>query len=231
MIKPMPLEAIFFDVGSTLVFPNLEATLAPLLERGVRPEQAQLFAAERRAKREMDALMMQSGRVDQQYWETYYRCVLEDLGIDDGPLPALVSAARTSANWTRVLPGTRATIESLGQHYKLGVISNSDGRVAKLLETCGLDDCFLKITDSGAVGHEKPDARIFQAALDSLDVAAEKSVYIGDIYSIDYVGARNAGLHAVLMDMCGAYANTASPRVESLQALETTLQQLGLASR
>ncbi len=174
---------------------------------------------------------MQSGRVDQQYWETYYRCVLEDLGIDDGPLPALVSAARTSANWTRVLPGTRATIESLGQHYKLGVISNSDGRVAKLLETCGLDDCFLKITDSGAVGHEKPDARIFQAALDSLDVAAEKSVYIGDIYSIDYVGARNAGLHAVLMDVCGAYANTASPRVESLQALETTLQQLGLASR
>jgi HAD superfamily hydrolase (TIGR01509 family) len=226
----MPVEAIFFDVGSTLVFPNLDATLAPLLERGVRPEQAQLFAAERRAKSEMDALMMQSGRVDQQYWETYYRCVLQDLGIDDGPLPALVSAARTSANWTRVLPGTRATIENLGRRYKLGVISNSDGRVAKLLETCGLGGCFATITDSGAVGHEKPDARIFQAALGSLGVAAEKSAYIGDIYSIDYLGARNAGLHAVLMDVCGAYMNTASPRVESLAALEPGLEQLGLAS-
>jgi HAD superfamily hydrolase (TIGR01509 family) len=227
----MSLEAIFFDVGSTLVFPNLDVTLAPLLERGVRPEQAQLFAAERRAKREMDALMMQSGRVDQQYWETYYRCVLEDLEMDDGPLPALVSAARTSSNWTRVLPGTRATIESLGQRYKLGVISNSDGRVATLLENCGLGGCFLKITDSGTVGHEKPDARIFQAALNSLGVVAEKSVYIGDIYSIDYLGARNAGLHAVLMDVCGAYANTESPRVESLEALENRLQQLAVASR
>src|SRR5258708_11923934 len=189
-IRSMLLEAVFFDVGSTLVFPNLELTLAPLLERGVRPEQAQLFAAERRAKREMDALMMQSGRVDQQYWETYYRYVLEDLRIDDGPLPALVSAARTSANWTRVLPGTRATIESLGQRYKLGVISNSDGRVATLLENCGLGGCFLKITDSGTVGHEKPDARIFQSALESLGVVAENSVYMGDIYSIDYLGAR-----------------------------------------
>ncbi len=226
----MPLEAVFFDVGSTLVFPNLEVTLAPLLERGVRPEQAQLFAAERRAKREMDALMMQAGRVDQQYWETYYRCVLEDLAIDDAALPALVSAARTSANWTRVLPGTRATIEELGRRYKLGVISNSDGRVAELLGKCGLGGCFTRITDSGAVGHEKPDARIFQAALDSLGVTAEKSVYIGDIYSIDYLGARNAELHAVLMDVCGAYSNTATPRVESLEELAASLEQLGLAS-
>jgi len=51
----MLLRAIFFDAGNTLVFPNLERTLAPLHARGIRPEREQLHAAERTAKRKLDA--------------------------------------------------------------------------------------------------------------------------------------------------------------------------------
>jgi len=48
---------------------------------------------------------------------------------------------------------------------------------------------------------------------------------VGDVYSVDFVGARNAGMDAVLLDVSGAYREQALPRVESLVDLETWLGQ------
>ena len=50
------------------------------------------------------------------------------------------------------------------------------------------------------MGVEKPDPRIFRIALERAGVAATEAVYVGDLYSIDVVGARAAGLSAILMD-------------------------------
>ena len=50
----MNLEAIFFDAGGTLVFPDERLTLAALHQRGFEPSQEQLYAAERAAKRQLD---------------------------------------------------------------------------------------------------------------------------------------------------------------------------------
>jgi FMN phosphatase YigB (HAD superfamily) len=52
-----------------------------------------------------------------------------------------------------------------------------------------------------------------------------ESVYVGDVYSVDYLGARNAGMDAVLFDIAGAYCDRGLPRVESLEQLEAWLQQ------
>ncbi len=54
---------------------------------------------------------------------------------------------------------------------------------------------------------------------------ADESLYVGDVYSVDYVGARNAGMQAVLFDLAGAYRDRELPRVESLEQLETWLRQ------
>jgi hypothetical protein len=43
------------------------------------------------------------------------------------------------------------------------------------------------------------------------------------MYSVDYVGARNAGMDAVLFDVCGAYRERGLPRIESLAELEEWL--------
>jgi FMN phosphatase YigB (HAD superfamily) len=51
-----------------------------------------------------------------------------------------------------------------------------------------------------------------------------ESLYVGDVYSVDYVGATKAGMHAVLFDVAGAYRDREVPRVESLAALEAWLQ-------
>ena len=77
---------------------------------------------------------------------------------------------------------------------------------------------------SGRVGFQKPHPEIFRAALRSLDVPAEESVYVGDVYSIDYVGAKAVGMQAVVMDPFGTYAQNGVPRVTKLQELVALLQ-------
>ncbi|HEX6467336.1 MAG TPA: HAD family hydrolase [Terriglobales bacterium] len=224
----MPLKAVFFDAGGTLVFPDRTATLAPLHERGIHPSDAQLFAAEREAKRALDEIATRSGKVDQQYWENYYSFLLRSLDLQDSALcAALVKAARTSSNWNQVLPGTKELLQRLSAKYKIGVISNSDGRIARVLSSCGLGECFASITDSGNVGHEKPARQIFEAALNSLEVRPDESLYVGDIYSVDYMGAQNAGMQALIMDVSGTYVGEGAPRIESLAELESRLTPVG----
>jgi len=59
------------------------------------------------------------------------------------------------------------------------------------------------VIDSAVVGVEKPDPRIFRLALAQAGVPPSAAVYVGDLYSVDVVGARRAGLDAVLLDPRG----------------------------
>jgi putative hydrolase of the HAD superfamily len=223
----MPIEVIFFDVGNTLLFPDHEKTLAPLWNRGIRPDEAQLQGAERVARQEMDLLVSRTRKVDQQYWETYYSHLLRTLGVSDISLRLeLVSLARTSSNWSRLRPGTLEVLDAIKKKYRLGAISNSDGHMAERLAACGFVGYFEQIIDSGKVGHEKPSAEIFQAALTAMCVNAEQALYVGDIYSVDYLGAQKVGMHAVLMDVAGVYASRNLPRIESLNELEEAISRL-----
>jgi putative hydrolase of the HAD superfamily len=217
----MAIEVIFFDVGNTLVFPDHEKTLAPLWERGVRPTDAQLYSAERVARQEMDSLVARTGKVDQQYWETYYSHLLRELSIHEASLKLdLVKLARTSSNWKRIRPGTGEVLAKLKKQYRLAVISNSDGHMAELLNELGLGKYFEHVIDSGAVGYEKPSPESFQAALTAMAVAPDRAVYVGDIYAIDYLGAKNVGMHALLMDVAGVYESRNLPRIERLDEVE-----------
>lgn len=223
----MNLETIFFDAGGTLVFPDPRLTLAPLDEIKRPPAQEQLYAAEREAKRQLDdARAHGSAGVDARYWQLFYDHLLQDLGLDDTSLrDRLVAATRAGINWRMVRPGTRACLQRLRERHRLGVISNSDGSIRRLLEEVGLGDCFDSVVDSHHCGAEKPDARIFRAALDSLHSTPALSLYVGDIYSVDFAGARAAGLHAVLMDVAGVYAGSKLPRVTSLAELEAWIAE------
>lgn len=223
----MQLDAIFFDAGNTLVFADLERTLAPLRAANIMPTSEQLFAAERSTRLQRDEAAANGSLAlgDEQYWNIYYQTLLAELGVRNDALhAALVREARTSGNWEFVRPGTRAALEKLRQQYRLGVISNSDGRIHALLERVGLADCFACIVDSGSVGCEKPDVRIFSAALERMNASAAASLYVGDVYSIDYLGARSAGMQAVLFDVCGAYRERGLPRVESMEELLALVQ-------
>ena len=92
-------------------------------------------------------------------------------------------------------------LATLQQNYKLAIISNSDGRAAAKAAHYGIAPYLDFIIDSHVVGIEKPDPRIFMLACQKLGLPVESCYYVGDIYSIDVVGAQKAGLHPILIDM------------------------------
>jgi putative hydrolase of the HAD superfamily len=214
-------RVIFFDVGNTLLFPNRAKMLAPIsIDRHPTLEQWQ--ALERRTKAEFDR-GMQNGSVDHGFWWIFHTYLLQDLGDHIGVRDELVENTQNSANWNQILPGTRDALHRIGQNFRVAVISNADGGIERVLSRCGIANCFESITDSGIIGIEKPRPEIFAAALETMQARAEESLYVGDVYSVDYVGARNVGMQAVLFDVAGAYRDRELPRVESLAQLEAWL--------
>ena len=215
---------IFFDVGNTLLFPNRSTILEPLHRRNLNPTLEQWHAIERRSKPEFDAVL-ERGPADRGFWEIFYAHLLAELALaDPGLHDDLVARTRISANWGGMRPGTREALLRLGARHRIGVISNADGKIEELLHSCGIADCFATITDSGVVGHEKPSPAIFEAALREMNAVPEESLYVGDVYSVDYAGATRAGMQAVLFDVAGAYRGRPLPRVESLEELERRLE-------
>jgi HAD superfamily hydrolase (TIGR01509 family) len=213
---------IFFDVGNTLLFPNRARMLAPVAAEK-HPSLEAWQALERRTKQEFDQGLI-SGKIDRGFWWTFHTHLLNQLNaFDESVRNTLVENTQNSANWDQILPGTREALERIRERYSIAVISNADGRIEAVLDRCGICDCFASITDSGNVGHEKPHPEIFAAALRGMQADPAESLYVGDVYSVDYIGARNAGMDAVLFDVSGAYRGREWPRVESLAALEAWL--------
>lgn len=214
------LRFVFFDVGSTLLFSNREQMLGPLYAHGIRPSEQELRTMECRVKNEFDDVMEYGGKPDHGFWDMFYARLFGELKLqDEGLRGQLIANTRLSMNWNRMRPGTREALERIGGKYRTAVISNADGHIAELLAGCGIADCFQTITDSGLVGHEKPHPVIFETALRATHASAEESLYVGDVYSVDFVGATRAGMRAVLFDVCGAYREKGLPRVESLEEL------------
>jgi HAD superfamily hydrolase (TIGR01549 family) len=215
---------VFFDVGNTLLFPNRRRMLAPLPEE-LHPTLEAWQSLERRTKLEFDRSMT-NGKIDHGFWWTFYNYLLEQVGrLDDDIRHTLVENTQRSANWDQILPGTREALDRIREHFSIAVISNADGRIEAVLERCGIGHCFAAITDSGIVGHEKPHPAIFQAALRQMNADPGESLYVGDVYSVDYVGATRAGIQGMLFDVAGAYKNRDLPRVESMAELERWLAQ------
>jgi putative hydrolase of the HAD superfamily len=213
---------IFFDVGNTLLFPNRTKMLAPLASSR-HPTLEQWQALERKTKKEFD-LGMQSGRVDHSFWWTFHTSLLEQLGEDVSVRDTLVANTQNSANWDEILPGTHEALLRIARNFRIAVISNADGGIERILSRCGIAECFESITDSGIVGFEKPRREIFASALSAMKASPEESLYVGDVYSVDYVGASSAGMDAVLLDVSGAYRDREEARVESLEEFESWLQ-------
>jgi HAD superfamily hydrolase (TIGR01509 family) len=210
---------IFFDVGNTLLFPNRARMLAPIAAEK-HPTLAAWQAPERRTKQEFDQGLI-AGRIDHGFWWTFHTYLLKDLdAFDESVRDTLVENTQQSANWDQILHGTREALDRISQQYQIAVISNADGKIDAVLTRCGICDCFASITDSGNVGHEKPHPAIFAAALQAMKADPAESLYVGDVYSVDYVGARNSGMDAVLFDVSGAYRQSEHPRIESLSELE-----------
>ena len=106
-----------------------------------------------------------------------------------------------------LLDGAQTAVDWAHQDHQLGMITNGPGpEQREKLHRSGLADRFTTVTVSGEVGVGKPDAAIFEHALSSLDVTASDSVYVGNNFRGDILGALRAGMDAVWLRNANAPA-------------------------
>jgi putative hydrolase of the HAD superfamily len=88
---------------------------------------------------------------------------------------------------------------------KVAIVSNSEGMLDALFTRLGLRASFDVVADSGVLGVEKPDPRIFEHVLRACDTPPERALHLGDIFATDVLGARAAGIRHALIDPHGHY--------------------------
>jgi putative hydrolase of the HAD superfamily len=198
---PASLKAVLFDAGNTLLFldhDRMAAAVGGALGVPLHPER--LAAAAGYAARVAE----RARGVDRDRARTYLEALFTAAGVPAARMEevghCLQRLHQENHLWCRLAPGTREALDRLrAGGLRLGVVSNSDGRVEEALIASGLRDCFDVVLDSALVGVEKPDPAIFRAALGALRVAPCEALYVGDLYDVDVVGARAAGMEAVLL--------------------------------
>jgi putative hydrolase of the HAD superfamily len=218
------ISAVLFDAGGTLVHVDYQIIVELADARGFRvdrqaiqlAEAAERIAIDRRSEASGGAVGADASRVG-----SYFRGLLatSDIPVETAAEIALeVEAIHRAENiWRVPLPDALETLRGLrNRGVRTAVVSNADGRAQKSLEAAGLCEPLEFVLDSHFEGVEKPDPEIFRRALRRLELPPERVVYIGDISSIDAVGARAAGLSPVIIDPTNTYHGLDCPIIRGL---------------
>jgi FMN phosphatase YigB (HAD superfamily) len=225
------IDTVFFDFDGTLVFhepDSFDVIRAFCAEIG-QPLSAE---AERRGRRTRHEYFVDpvirgqlSGLAPGEFWPHFNRHLLDAVCVD-GDLDQLaveVTARFSDVKLTYHCPeaGCDTLTELQTRGYRLGLITNRDDveRFHRLLDQTELWPHFDLVLASGEVGVRKPDPRIFDAALERIGTVAQESVYVGDNYWVDVVGARRAGVGPVLFDPHRLFPEADCPIVERIQDL------------
>jgi HAD superfamily hydrolase (TIGR01509 family) len=195
------LRAVLFDAGNTMVYldyARMAEGVGAALELALTGEGLAAHAPEAAL-----AMERMSGN-DQERAAVYLEALFQLGGVPAARLDevrtCLARLHRERHLWCSVDARTPAALSRLrAAGLRLGIVSNSDGKVDQALRAAGLREYFDVVIDSGQVGIEKPDPRIFRAALDALGIAPGEALYVGDLYEVDVLGARAAGIEAVLL--------------------------------
>ena len=216
--------AILFDFGGTLDSDGLpwKTRVARLFEEAGIPAREgfdPLFYA-------ADDALVGAVDTDLPFRDTVDRLVLplgQALGASSG-VAAGVAARFTDATLDR-LRARAPLLTGLSRRYRLGIVSNFYGNLERVCADAGIAPFFGTIVDSTRVGAEKPDPRIFGAALTALDVAPADALFVGDSLPRDMAGARGIGMaHAWLAPAPATRACCPDdPVIHALEDLEALL--------
>jgi HAD superfamily hydrolase (TIGR01549 family) len=229
----VPIQTVFLDAGGVLVWPNWTRISETLARHGVPVAASALAAAEPLAKKRLDTGETIRATNDRQRGWTYFNLVLAEAGVPLSPATAdalseLHAYHQQSNLWELVGEEVAGSLAALrGQGARLVVVSNANGRLHHLFERLGMLDAFDHVFDSHWEGVEKPDPRYFALALARAGAAPSATIHVGDLYHVDVVGARAAGITPVLFDVADLYADADCLRVRSLGELVEMLATAG----
>lgn len=226
MADGMDIDTIFLDAGGVLCHPSWKRVAEALVRNGATVTAAALSMAEHRATRELDDASVIGQTDDRSRGWLYFNMVLHHAGLeqDAGTVAALGELREYHAAenlWEQVEPDVVPALAALkARGLRLVVVSNANGRLRHLFDRLDLTRWFDHLLDSHEWGVEKPDPGLFQLALEQAHADRSRTIHVGDLYHVDVMGARRAGLRdAVLFDMAGLYNDVDCPRVRSMAAL------------
>jgi putative hydrolase of the HAD superfamily len=210
-----PIKVIFFDAVGTLFdvkgsvgevyltyakkygVPDTEQTrhaLNAAFKQTMKDMPLPVFSVERPEK------LKQCERL---WWFDVVHAVFYRVGMFEGFdefFEEVFEAFGQSTHW-ELFPETHEVLAHLKrQGFELGIISNFDSRFFQVSRALGLNAFFDSVTISSLVGAAKPAQKIFSHALDEHMLVPQEALHVGDHRIEDFDGARQAGLHAVLID-------------------------------
>jgi putative hydrolase of the HAD superfamily len=99
------------------------------------------------------------------------------------------------------------TVPALEQIGRAGVqsliVSNHVWRLPEIIRALGGSARFEGVLTSARIGVRKPHPKIFEAAMRLAGTGPRETIYVGDSYKHDVVGARGVGMEAILIDRDG----------------------------
>jgi putative hydrolase of the HAD superfamily len=212
---------VFFDAGGVLLVPNWDRVADALAHHGLRVSADRLRAVEPAARFAIDTPRV-AVTSDAERGGRYFDGVLDRAGVPRGSAReaalADVYAYHMAHNiWECVPDGVVATLHHLhADGVKLAVASNANGVLGQCLERTGLSRYFDVVCDSGLEGVEKPNREFFDRLLQRSDSRPEGTIHVGDLYYVDVLGARAAGIRPLLLDPLGLYGGFDVERIREL---------------
>jgi len=163
--------------------------------------------------------------------DTRFLITLQEFGIDDKILASTLSDEYTYRSPRKgiLFPGTIETLDNLKDRFQLHIITNGFEEIQHVkLEFAGLTKYFDNLITSEQAQSKKPDAGIFNYAMEQAGASAEESLMIGDDLDVDIIGARAIGMDTILFDPFGLYVSRQdpTPRVNNIPEILTFIDNL-----
>jgi len=202
------VRAVTFDVGGTLLEPHpsvgqVYAEVLRTFDLERKPDQLESAFQMAFASVSKNPAVLDPNEREKDFWRQVVKKT-----VDRDPIPESVFPAVFQTMWDtfshgsrwRVFEGSHELLQSLRQRgYRLGILSNWDHRLHRVLHETGLAELFDAVIISANIGIEKPDPGIFRAAEAVIKHPPEACLHVGDSRHHDLDGAREAGWSAILV--------------------------------
>ena len=220
-------KAVFFDVGGTLirVHPSVGDVYAKHARAfgfsGTADDLNKEFRSQWEKSGGIESLGNKSGaKIEEKFWKDLVLEVFKPFGglnHFDKYFKLIFEVFRDGSNWKIYEDVIESQIFRKLKERKiiLGIISNWDSRLTSTLVSLKLAEHFNFILPSAVVGSAKPDKKIFAEAVRLSGIEPHEACHIGDEVKTDFDGARNAGIHAILLDRDNQFDESIQPKVRS----------------
>ena len=207
----MIIKAVLFDMGNTLIKYDVKVFEEPFhrilhslgIPKSLDEIKKAFLSAENEAK-DLNLLSLFGKMKCEEYWNRWNSLVLKHLGVaKHRELGRIVQSKWFDFLNCTLHPEVEEVLSELKRRkLKIGVISTAyEEEINNILEKVGLGSSVFNIkVGVDTTRNRKPNPVVFKYAIDKLGVKPEETVFVGDNVEVDYKGAENVGMHALLID-------------------------------